>query len=205
MTALAEPIFTPAAGIGDDAADRLFRTAGTAYAFTDEAVSDAAIHEIYALTRMAPTAMNAQPLRMLAVRGPAKSRLLPHVAPGNRAKAAGAPVVLVLAHDQDFHLHLPALQPHNTGAAAAFAEVGRRHEFARTQAMLQAGYVILAARAVGLDVGPMGGFDAAGVDAEFLAGTSWRSFLLLNLGHVADDGRRPRSPRLDASEALAFI
>jgi 3-hydroxypropanoate dehydrogenase len=195
---------TPVAGIGDTATDRLFRVAGTAYSFTNEAVSDEAIHEIYALARMAPTAMNAQPLRMLAVRGPGKERLLPHVAPGNQAKAASAPVVVVLAHDLDFHLHLPALQPHNPGASAAFAEAGRRHEFARTQAMLQAGYVILAARAVGLDVGPMGGFDAAGVDAEFLTGTSWRSFMLLNLGRVADDGRRPRSPRLDASEALAF-
>lgn len=192
--------------IDDRTADLLFRDAHTAYAFTEEPVPLEVLRELYDLVRHAPTAMNSQPLRLVFLRTPeARERLLPHLAEGNRAKAASAPVVAVLAYDADFHEDLPRLLPHAPGAAAAFADPVRREQAARFNATLQAGYVIVAARALGLDAGPMGGFDAAAVDAEFLAGTSHRSFLVLNLGHAAPTGTFPRGPRLHEDEAVTIL
>ena len=113
--------------------------------------------------------MNTQPLRVVLVATPeAKERLLPHLAEGNRAKAASAPLVAILAADTDFHEHLPRLLPHAPGAKDRFADDERREQAARFNATLQAGYFILAVRAVGLDAGPMGGFDAAGIDRDLL-------------------------------------
>lgn len=196
MTALAEPGLT----------DRLFHEAHTAYRFTDESVDDALLTTLYHLVRQAPTAINSQPLRIVFVRtDEAKQRLLPLLAEGNRAKSASAPVVALLAYDLDFHHHLPHLAPHAPQLRDRFDDPARREETARFNATLQAGYTIIAARALGLDAGPMGGFDADGVDAEFLRGTSWRSFMVLNLGHVAPDGHRPRAPRLDTADAVRLI
>lgn len=192
--------------IGARAADLLFREAHTAYSFTDESVPDETLAALYDLARQAPTAMNTQPLRVLFLRSKeAKARLLPHLAEGNRAKSESAPVVAVLAADHDFHLTLPRVLPHAPRARDMFADPVRRGETADFNATLQAGYFILAARAVGLDAGPMGGFDAAGVDGEFLDGTAWRSFLVVNLGRVADGGTRPRSPRLAWDEAVSLL
>lgn len=158
--------------------DRLFRTAQTAYGFTDEPVTADDLERIADLLEFPPTAMNSQPLRVVWVASPeAKARLLPLVAPGNHVKAASAPVVAILAAQ--------GTEP-----------------MARFNATLQAGYFILAARAAGLAVGPMGGFDAAAVDEAFLAGTDQHALLLVNLGHAAADGHRPRRPRLPRSEAF---
>lgn len=196
MSVLAEPGLT----------DRLFHDAHTAYRFTDEPVDDSVLSTLYDLVRQAPTAINSQPLRIVFVRTPeAKQRLMPHLAEGNRAKSESAPVVALLAYDLDFHDHLPLLVPHAPQTRDRFTDPARREETARFNATLQAGYTILAARALGLDAGPMGGFDAAGIDAEFLDGTSWRSFMVLNLGHVAPDGARPRAPRLDTAAAVRLI
>ncbi len=156
--------------------------------------------------RFPPTAMNTQPLRVVLVTTPAaKARLQPLLAEGNRTKTASAPVTAILAADTDFHDHLDRLVPHLPGARDRFLDDAAREKTARFNATLQAGYFILAVRAAGLDAGPMGGFDAAGVDAEFLAGTGMRSFLAVNIGHATADGVRPRAPRLERHEVVTVI
>ena len=139
---------------------------------------------------------------MLLTDEAAKARLLPYLAEGNRAKSASAPVVAILAADTDFHEHLPRLAPHARGARDRFADEVQREQTARFNATLQAGYFILAVRAAGLDAGPMGGFDAAGVDRDLLGDGALRSFLVVNIGHVATDGTHPRSPRLERDEVF---
>jgi len=185
----------------------VFLDGHTAYHFTDAPVSDEQLAAIYELARMAPTAMNASPLRVTYLRDEAKERLLPHLSEGNREKSASAPVVAILAYDVNFHEELPTLAPHNPNARENFAgkDEAARERFARFSASLQAGYFILASRTVGLDAGPMGGFDAARVDEEFLAGTSQRSILVVNLGIAAEDGTRPRAPRLDVATATRVL
>lgn len=192
--------------IDEHTADLLFREAHTAYSFTDEPVTDAALTEVYDLVRYAPTLMNSQPLRLTFLRSAdAKARLLPHLAPGNRAKAESAPVVAILAADTDFHEHLPRMFPQVPGAKDNFGDPAARAQVATFNAAIQAGYFILAVRAAGLDAGPMGGFDKAGVDAEFFPGSSLRSVLVVNLGHAAPGGTNPRNPRLDHREAVTTL
>lgn len=178
------------------AADVLFRDAHTTYAFTDEPVSDEELRTIVELMQLGPTAINSQPLRVAFLRGEAKDRFIQHLPDGNKPKSQSAPVVAVLAYDTDFHEHLPHVMPQNPSAKDNFADAERRADVARMGANIQAGYFIVAARAVGLDAGPMGGVNAAGVDAEFFAGTTWRTFMVVNLGHAAEGGQRPRNPRL---------
>jgi 3-hydroxypropanoate dehydrogenase len=198
---------TPNSRLDRDALATLFDDAHTAYEFTDEPVSGAELVELYERVRLAPTAMNSQPLRITyLVTDDAKARLLPHLAEGNRAKAASAPVVAILAADTDFHEHLPRLWPPNPAARDGFAaDADRRADAARFNAAIGAGYFILGARAMGLDVGPMGGFNAAGVNAEFFADRPWRSILVVNLGHASANGVRARNPRLDVDEAVTFL
>ena len=192
--------------LSPDAQDLLFRQARTANAFTDEPVTDEQIAAIYDLVKYAPTAMNTQPLRIVLVRqGEARERLLKHMADGNRDKTANAPLVAILAADTDFHEHLPRLLPMMPDARERFLDDAAREQAARFNATLQAGYFILAVRAVGLDAGPMGGFDAAGVDAEFLAGTPLRSVLVVNIGTVAEGGRFPRKPHVVFEDAVTIL
>lgn len=204
-----DPITASRFGIDAAAADTLFREAHTAYAFTDEPVSDEQLEEIYELVRHAPTAMNSQPLRVVFVRTPeAKDRLIPLLAEGNRAKSESAPVVAILAADTDFHERLPELLPMNPGARASFEgpdNAGKREQHARFNAALQVGYFILAVRAVGLDAGPMGGFDKAAVDEEFFAGAPLRSMVVVNIGHVAEGGNFPRKPHVPFQEAVTIL
>lgn len=195
-----------ARAIDPQARERLFHSARTAYSFTDEPVPDEALADIYDMVRQAPTAMNTQPLRILFLRtDEAKDRLLPHLAEGNRAKSQSAPVVAILAADHSFDRTLPRLLPHVPAAREMFADPRRRAETATFNATLQAGYFILAVRAAGYDAGPMGGFDAAAVDREFLSGTDQHAFLVVNIGHVAGGGNRPRGPRLEWNEAVSLL
>ena len=188
-------------------AESIFTDAHTAYRFTSDEVSDAELARIYDLAKFAPTAMNSQPLRITFVRtAEAKERLLPLLGAGNRAKAASAPVVAILAADTEFHEHLPTLAPQNPGARDGLAaDAGRRESMARNNAWLQSGAFILAVRAAGLDAGPMGGIDAAGIDREFLADTPLRTFLVVNIGHAAPDGTFPRNPRLGFDQAVTLV
>lgn len=197
---------TDALAIEAAAADVLFRDAHTAYSFTDEPVSDGQLEQIYELMRHAPTAMNSQPLRITFVRTPeGKARLLPLLAEGNRPKSESAPVVAILAADTNFHENLPRLLPMAPNAADSFADESKRVQHARFNATLQAAYFILAVRAVGLDAGPMGGFNSAGVDAEFFSGTPLQSLLVVNIGHVAEGGNFPRKAHVTFKEAVTLV
>jgi 3-hydroxypropanoate dehydrogenase len=185
----------------------IFIEAHTAYMFTPEVVGDADLARIYELAKFTPTALNSQPLRITFVRTEAaKARLLPLLAETNRAKSASAPVVAVLAADTDFHEHLPVVSPQMEGARERFARNAEgRTAMAMNNAWLQAGGFILAVRAAGFDAGPMGGINAAGIDAEFFAGTPLRTFMVVNIGHVAEDGAFPRSPRLGFDQAVTLV
>jgi len=187
-------------------AEGIFTERHTAYSFTAEPVTDAELAHLYELAKFAPTAMNSQPLRITFVRTEAgKQRLLPLLAEGNRAKAESAPVIAILAADTDFHEHLPVLLPQNPSAKDGLAANDeRRAQMALNNAWLQSGAFILAVRAVGLDAGPMGGINAAGIDAEFFAGTSLKTILVVNIGHVADGGSFPRNPRLSFGDAVSL-
>ncbi len=187
-------------------AESIFTDMHTAYRFTAEPVSDEQLARIYELAKYTPTALNSQPLRITFVRSEAaKARLLPLLAEGNRAKSASAPVVAILAADTDFHEHLPVVNPQSEGARERFAANDEhRRAMATNNAWLEAGGFILAVRATGLDAGPMGGINTAGIDAEFFPGTSLRTIMVVNIGHVADGGSFPRNPRLGFDQAVTL-
>lgn len=186
-----------------DAQALLFRDARTANAFTDEPVTDEQVAAIYDLVKYAPTAMNTQPLRIVLVReGAARERLLKHMSDGNRDKTASAPLVAVLAADTDFHEHLPRTFAHFPGAKDVFADDEAREQAARFNATLQVGYFLLGVRAAGLAAGPMGGFDAAALDADLLAGTTLKSLLVVNIGRPAENAWFDRLPRLELDEVV---
>lgn len=187
-------------------ADLLFREARTASEFLDEPVGDEQLRAIFELAKMGPTAMNIQPLRVTWIRSAeARERLLPLMAEGNRAKTAGAPVVAVLSYDADWHEQLPVLFPPAAANQQVFAANEElRARMGRDNAHLQAGYFVLAVRAAGLAAGPMAGFDAPGVDAEFHAGTSLRSLMVVNIGAPATP-RHDRLPRLGFDAATTTV
>ncbi|MGM1057727.1 malonic semialdehyde reductase [Saccharothrix sp. Mg75] len=189
-----------------DAQDLLFREARTANAFTAEPVTDEQLRQVHELVKWGPTAMNSQPLRVLFLRSEeAKERLAPHMAEGNREKTRTAPVVAVLSADADFPEHMAKTFPHFPNARQAFADDTARAGMARTNALLQVGYFIVGVRAAGLAAGPMSGFDAEGVRAEFLAGTAQQPLVVVNIGHADESGYRPRNPRLDFDEAARVL
>lgn len=192
--------------IDDTTADLLFRDAHTVYSFADRPVFDGEIEQAYELMKWAPTAMNLQSLRIVLVQtDEAKARLIPHLAEGNRAKAASAPVIAILAADTNFHDNLPRVLPQAPAAKDMFADATVREQTARFNATLQAGYFLIALRAVGLHAGPMGGFDAVGLDADLLKGGPLKSFLVVNIGHPAEGGTFPRNPRLHADEVVTSL
>lgn len=192
--------------IDQNAQDLLFRAARTANTFSSDPVPEEQIRALYDLIRWAPTSMNTQPLRMVLAQSPqSRKRLLSHMSEGNRAKTASAPLVAILAADINFHEHLPRLVPYNPNAKDNFIDEEKREKFARNQAWLQAGYFILGVRALGLAAGPMSGFDAAGVDADLLAGTSLRSFVIVNIGKPGENAWMDRLPRLDYEEVVTTL
>ncbi|WP_191280284.1 malonic semialdehyde reductase [Nocardioides flavus (ex Wang et al. 2016)] len=194
---------TDSLALSPEAQALLFRDARTPNAFTDEPVTDEQVAAIYDLVKYAPTAMNTQPLRIVLVReDDARERLLKVMADGNRDKTANAPLVAILAADTDFHDHLPRTFPHFPGAREVFADPVGREEAARFNATLQIGYFLLGVRAVGLAAGPMGGFDAEALDAEFFAGTSLKSLLVVNLGRPGENAWYDRLPRLEHDEVV---
>lgn len=188
--------------------DRIFTDGRSVDRFTGGEVTDEHLRAAYDLVKWGPTAMNSTPLRVAAVRSvPARERLVAHMAEGNRAKTLAAPLSLVVAADRRFHEHLETLAPHRAAMRDDLeAAVERRDTMARQSALIQVGYLILGLRAVGLHVGPMGGFDSAGVDAEFFAASGWTSLLVLNVGHdVAPDGVRPRGARLGFEQVTTTL
>ena len=189
----------------DDAArDLLFAGARTVNNFAPAPVSDDELARIWEMTRWAPTAANSQPMRVYFIRtDAARRRLLDHLDEGNREKTASAPVTAILAVDSEFHEHLPRLLPIRPQIRDDFADNDAlRERTGNFNAALQAGYFILAIRAAGLAAGPMAGFDPAGIDTEFLSGTSWRSILVVNIGHPGENPWFERLPRLDSEETV---
>ena len=194
------------APLSDAALAQLFTEARTRNAWTDRPVAPELLTRLYDLTMFGPTAVNATPARFLFLTSPdAKARLAPLMSEGNRAKTLQAPVNLIIAQDIDFHEQLPKLFPHAPGARDWFADEAGRREAAFRNASLQGGYLIIAARALGLDVGPMSGFDAAGVKAEFFANSAVEPNFILNLGYGSDENLFPRSPRLTFDEAARIL
>ncbi len=187
--------------------DLLFREARTHNKWHDDAVSDETLHELYDLLKQGPTSANCSPARFLFLRTKeAKERLAPALSSGNLAKTMAAPVTVIVAYDPKFYERLPYLFPHNPDATSWFTS---NDSLAATTAFrngtLQGAYLILAARALGLDTGGMSGFDNAKVDAEFLADRGWRSNFLVNLGKGDPTGVFARSPRLPFDEACVLL
>ena len=188
-----------------DALGTLFREARTYTAWLPRPVSDEVLKAVYDLAKWGPTSANTSPMRVVFVKSPeAKARLKPTLMEGNVEKTLAAPVCAIVANDSRFHEEIPFLFPANPGFAKLFAEPGKE-EFARNHAMrngsLQGAYLILAARALGLDCGPMSGFDNAKLDAEFFPDGRYRSNFLVNLGYGDPTKLYPRGPRLDFHKA----
>ncbi len=186
----------------DAALDQLFRTARTHNAFQDRPVEDSQLRALYDLLKWAPTSANTSPARFVFVKSAeAKQKLAPAMSEGNLAKTMAAPVTAIIGFDLDFHEKLPYLFPHTDAKAWFDGPREGRHEAAFRNGSLQGAYLILAARALGLDAGPMSGFDPAKVDEAFFAGTTIKSNFLVNLGYGDPSGIFPRLPRLSFDEA----
>jgi len=190
--------------LDDGARAQLFTDARTANSFTDQPVSDAELTEIYDLSKWAPTAANFQPMRVTYVNSAeGRARLVSHMSEGNQAKTLAAPAVAVLSYDIRFHEHIPTVVPFRAALVPVFeADEAMRAGAASFNAALQAGYFVLAVRAVGLAAGPMGGFDKDALDADFFPDGRFRSVLVVNIGHPAEDAYRDRLPRLDSAEVV---
>lgn len=192
--------------LSDTALDQLFRTARTYNAWLDKGVSDEQLHQLYDLVKFGPTSANSSPMRLVFVKSAeAKAKLSPFLSEGNRAKTMAAPVTAIVANDHAFHEKLPQLFPHADAKSWFEGNQPMIDTTAFRNATLQGAYVIMAARALGLDCGPMSGFDNAGVDAAFFAGTTIKSNFLINIGY-GDASRDlfPRSPRLSFDEACTI-
>ena len=192
--------------LSDTALDQLFREARTFNAWLPKDVSDEQLHQLYDLAKFGPTSANSSPMRVVFVKSKAaKEKLSPLMSDGNRAKTMAAPVTAIIGNDHAFHDKLPQLFPHADAKSWFEGNQSLIDTTAFRNATLQGAYLILAARALGLDCGPMSGFDNAGVDAAFFAGTAIKSNFLINIGY-GDASRDlfPRSPRLSFDEACTI-
>jgi len=188
--------------LSETALDQLFRQARTYNAFLPKPVSDEQLHQLYELAKFGPTSANSSPMRVVFVKSKeAKEKLSPSLSEGNRAKTMAAPVTAIVAMDHEFYEKLPQLFPHADARSWFAGNQPLIDTTAFRNATLQGAYLIMAARSLGLDCGPMSGFDNAGVDAAFFAGTSVKSNFLINIGY-GDASRDlfPRSPRLSFDE-----
>lgn len=184
------------------ALDQLFRSARTHNAWQKKDVPDALLHQLYDLVKWAPTSANSSPARFVFVKSPeAKAKLKDALAPGNVDKTMTAPVTVIVAQDMAFYDKLPQLFPHADARSWFAGNDALIEGTAFRNSSLQGAYLIMAARALGLDTGAMSGFDAAKLDAAFFAGTTIKSNFLINLGYGDEAGLFPRSPRLSFDEA----
>jgi 3-hydroxypropanoate dehydrogenase len=200
---------TPLMTLSPEDLDLIFRNARSQNGWQAKAVSDEQLRELYGLMKWAPTTMNTSPARILFLRSrEAKERLKPALSPGNVDKTMAAPVTAIIAYDTRFYELLPQLFPHNQNARGIFAGDDKQAHAETTafrNGSMQGGYFILAARSIGLDCGPMSGFNNAKVDAEFFAGTGIRSNFLCSLGYGDASKVMPRSPRLTFDEACTLL
>ncbi len=192
--------------VSDEALDQLFRQARTHNAWLPKRVPLSALRGAYELARWGPTSANSSPARFLFLESEtAKARLLPALAPSNVEKTKAAPVTAIIAWDAEFHEKLPKLFPHADMRTYFVGKPALIEESAFRNGSLQGAYFILAARAVGLDCGPMSGFDAAKVNAEFFPDGKWKANFLCNLGYGDHSKLFPRSPRLEFEEACRVL
>ncbi|HEU0188535.1 MAG TPA: malonic semialdehyde reductase [Gallionella sp.] len=192
--------------LDDHSLDIIFREAHTHSNWLDKPVSDELLHQIYDLMKWAPTSANSCPGRFVFVRSAAaKQRLLPAMAPGNVEKTRAAPVTVIVGYDLEFYEKLPKLYP---PADARSWYVGNQPLIDKTafrNGTLQGAYLLIAARALGLDAGPMSGFDNEKVDKEFFSGTRIKSNFVINLGYGDSSKLFPRNPRLPFEEAAQIL
>lgn len=191
--------------IDDQALKQLFLEARTHNEWQDQPVSEETLRQLHDLLRMGPTSANCCPARFIFVQSmKAKQRLEPCLDKGNREKTMAAPVTVIIANDMEFHEHMGQLFPH-TNARPWFA--GKPEKIADTAARngtLQGAYLIMAARALGLDCGPMSGFNPEKIDAAFYPGKPWRANFLVNLGYGKAEALFPRSPRFEFDEVCTI-
>jgi len=192
--------------VNDEALDTIFRGARSQNRWLDKPVSAALLMAVYDLMRFGPTSANCSPARIVfLVSEEAKARLKPFLSPTNIEKTMTAPAVAIVGYDLDFPNHLPRLFPHNPGAKDWFNDPALRQTTAFRNGSLQGGYLIIAARALGLDCGPMSGFSNDGVDREFFAGTNIKSNFVCGLGYGDPSGLFERNPRLSFDEACKIL
>ena len=188
--------------ISDDALDQMFRAARTQNKWQDKPVSQTLLHAVYDLMRMCPTSANCSPARLVFVTtNEGREKLKPFVAPGNQPKVLSAPVTVIIGHDLEFFEKLPQLFPHADARSWFVGNEKLSQITAFRNGTLQGAYLMMAARAVGLDCGPMSGFDNDGVDKAFFTGTHVKSNFICALGYGDPTGVLPRSPRLSFDEA----
>ena len=193
--------------LSEQALNQLFVEARTAYHFQAKPVAPELLQKIYDLTKHAPTSMNTQPARYVFVQSQAaKERLLGCLNPGNVDKTRSAPVTVIIANDTRFYEHLPVMFPQRVDADKLYADnAGLASATAMRNGSLSGAYFLLAARALGLDCGPMSGFDAAKLNAEFFPDGRWQVNFLLNLGYADHSQSHPRNPRLSFEQACSVI
>tara|TARA_R110002072_G_scaffold20025_1_gene73546 strand:+ start:2476 stop:3105 length:630 start_codon:yes stop_codon:yes gene_type:complete len=194
--------------LGNTALDQLFRKARTYYSWEDREVPSSQIHALYDLLKMGPTSMNNSPARFVFIGSEAgKARLKPHVAEFNQEKTMTAPWTAIVAWDTEFYENMPKLFPHSDNARDVMKAGANEHGY--RNGTLQGAYLILAARSLGLDTGPMSGFDADGLEQEFFANDpvrkSWKANFLVNIGYGTDEKLFPRLPRLSFDEAALIV
>ncbi len=193
--------------LSDDGMDLILRNARTHNFWQDKPVSDVTVQALHELLRHGPTSANCSPARFLFIRTPeGKARLAPHLSDGNHDKTMAAPVTAIVAYDMRFYEHLAKLFPHNLDARTWFEgndEVVFSTAF--RNGTLQGAYLMIAARALGLDIGAMSGFDNAGVDAEFFPDGRFRSNFLCNIGYGDPTEMPPKNPRPDFDEVCELL
>ena len=193
-------------GLDDNALDLILREARTHNAWLDRPVPDDKLRQVHALMKWGPTSANCSPARIVFIRSPAgKARLEPALSPGNLEKTRTAPVTAIIGYDTRFFEHLPRLFPHADMRGPYKDNPVAAETAAFRNGTLQGAYFIIAARALGLDCGPMSGFDNAKVDAEFFAGTAVKSNFLCNLAYGDPKGLFQRSPRFDFADVCQIL
>ncbi len=192
--------------LDDQALDALFRAARTHYSWTDAPVTDETLEQLYDVAKFGPTSANCSPARFVFLRTPAsRERLRPVLSAGNLEKTLSAPVVAIVAYDPAFYDRLPELFPHADARSWFAGNAALAEETAMRNSTLQGAYLMLAARALGLDCGPMSGFDRTALDRLFFADSGWKSNFLVNLGVGDGADQFARAPRLAFGEACVLL
>jgi len=192
--------------ISNNAIAKLFTDAHSVHQFSNQKVTDSVLHSLYDLVKLGPTGFNSQPGRYLFIRSPeAKEKLAPALSSSNREKTINAPVNVIVAYDTQFHQQLPEQFPAYDAKSFFEKSPDWIEPTAKLNANLQAGYLIIAARALGLDVGPMSGFNPTLIDNEFFSHGRYKSFLVINLGYPLGKSKKTRGPRLSFEQGAEII